>query len=477
MTNDEFKEFNISDDIKNTLEKLGYTRPTEVQQKAIPVVLQGKDVIVKSQTGSGKTAAFGIPVCEKVEIENSNPQALILTPTRELCVQIKEELGNIGRYKKIRAVALYGKQPFSEQAKALKQRVHVAVGTPGRTLDHLDRGTLITEDIKYLIIDEADEMLNMGFIDQVESIINKISENRITMLFSATMSPEIEALSRKYMKAPVNIEISREEMTVSTIEQRVYEIEEDKKFKLLRDLIYVENPECAIMFCRTKENVDKLYEKLKQREYSVAAMHGGMLQKDRLAVINGFKNGKYRFLVATDVAARGIDVEDVSHIFNYDFPLEKESYVHRIGRTGRAGKSGAAITFVTPNENRFLKDTEEYIGYKIPQFKLPSQEEVQCAKDNYEEKVLVKKDKTKALNKEITKLYINAGKKKKIRALDIVGAISNIEGMNSEDIGIIEVEDSVSYVDIHNGKGKAVIEAFKEMTLKGKKVKVEKAKK
>lgn len=474
---DSFENFSISLDIKKTLDKLGYKNPTEVQRQVIPIVLEGKDVIVKSQTGSGKTAAFGIPVCERIKIEENDPQALILTPTRELCVQIKDEIGNIGRFKKIRAVALYGKQPFSEQAKALKQRVHIAVGTPGRTLDHLDRGSLITNNIKYLIIDEADEMLNMGFIDQVESIINKISDKRITLLFSATMSPEIERISQKHMKAPVSVEISKEDITVAAIDQILYEVEEDKKFKLLRDLIYIENPDCAIMFCRTKENVDKLYDKLRQREYSVVAMHGGMLQKDRLAVIKGFKNGENRFLVATDVAARGIDVEDVSHIFNYDFPLEKESYVHRIGRTGRAGKNGSAITFVTSKEDRFLRETEAYIGYEIKRGTIPTREEVEIAKGNFKEKVLVKKDKTKDLNTDITKIYINAGKKKKIRALDIVGAISNVDGLVKEDIGIIEVEDNVSYVDIHNGKGKKVIEAFKEITLKGKRVKVQKAKK
>jgi len=474
-----FKDFNISEDIIKTIEKLGYTAPTEVQAKVIPVALEGRDIIVKSQTGSGKTAAFGIPICEKIELETNKPQALILTPTRELCVQIKDEIGNIGRFKRIRATAIFGKQPFVAQVKELKQRIHVVVGTPGRTLDHLERETLEIDEIKYLIIDEADEMLNMGFIDQVESIIKRLPKDRITMLFSATMSREIENLSKKYMLEPIKIEITPEALTVETIEQLVYEVEEEEKYKLLKDLIYVQHPESSIIFCRTKDNVDKLMRRLSAHNFSCDALHGGMLQNDRLSAIKRFKLGEFRILVATDVAARGIDVEDVTHIFNYDVPLEKESYVHRIGRTGRAGKEGKAITLVTPFEKRFLREIEDYVGYKIFKAEAPCKEEVEAAKLNFEKMVNVKQKpkilKETVLNKEITKIYINAGKNKKVRPGDIVGAITSIEGITASAIGIIDIQDNISYVDILDGRGEEVLRALKKMTIKGKSMKVQRA--
>lgn len=474
-----FRNFDISDDIIKTIEKLGYLAPTEVQAKVIPVALEGKDIIVKSQTGSGKTAAFGIPICEKIELERNKPQALVLTPTRELCVQVKEEIGHIGRFKRIRATAVFGKQPFVTQAKELKQRVHVVVGTPGRTLDHLERGTLDIEEIKYLIIDEADEMLNMGFIEQVEAIIKKLPKDRITMLFSATMSREIEGLSQKYMIEPIKIEITPETLTVEKIEQVVYEVDEEDKFKLLKNLIYIEHPDTCIIFCRTKDNVDKLVRKLSEKNFSCDGLHGGMLQNDRLAAIKRFKLGEFNILVATDVAARGIDVEDVTHIFNYDVPLEKESYVHRIGRTGRAGKEGKAITLVTSFEKRFLREIEDYVGYEIFKVEAPSKEEVEVAKANFNEVVKVihkpKAEKGAALNKEITKIYINAGKKKKIRPGDIVGAITSIDGITPEHIGIIDIQDNISYVDILDGKGDQVLKALKQMTIKGKIMKVQRA--
>ncbi len=479
MEDKTFKSFNISEDIIKTIEKIGYKEPTEVQGKVIPLALQDRDIIVKSKTGSGKTAAFGIPLCQKLEIERNKPQALVLTPTRELCVQVKEEIGNIGRFKRIRAAAIFGKQPFNNQAKELKQRIHVVVGTPGRTLDHLERGTLDADEIRYLIIDEADEMLNMGFIEQVEAIINRLPKERITMLFSATMSEKIQALSESYMIEPITVEINPETLTVEKISEVIYEVEEEDKFKLLNDIIYMENPDSCILFCRTKDNVDRLARRLQDRGYSCKGLHGGMLQNDRLEIIKSFKNGEFTFLVATDVAARGIDVEDVTHIINYDIPLEKESYVHRIGRTGRAGKEGKAITLLTPFENKFLKEIEDYIGYELFKEKEPSKAEVEAAKLHFNEKIKPKpkarRDKNLELNKGITKIYINAGKKKKIRPGDIVGAITSIEGITSEDIGIIDVQENISYVDIHEGKGAEVIKALKEITIKGKIVKVQKA--
>ena len=253
------------------------------------------------------------------------------------------------------------------QATELKQKVHVVVGTPGRTIDHLERGTLCLDKIKYLIIDEADEMLNMGFIEQVEAIINKLPKDRITMLFSATIPPIIERLCQNYMRDAQKIEIEAKNIIADRIEHLKYQVQEDFKGKLLKNIMITENPESAIIFCRTKENVDSLYEKLKRINYPCDKIHGGMMQNDRLEAMQKFKRGEFAYLIATDVAARGIDVENVSLIINFDLPLEQEAYVHRIGRTGRAGKNGKAITFVTPYEGRFLKQIEDYIKIEIPE--------------------------------------------------------------------------------------------------------------
>lgn len=478
--NNTFSKYNLCNEIMKALDGIGYKNPSDVQDKVIPEVLKGNDIIVKSQTGSGKTAAFAIPLSEKVVWEENKPQALILTPTRELAIQVKEEIKNIGRFKRLKAVAVFGKQPFSEQARELKQKSHLVVGTPGRVFDHIDRGTLDTSEIKYLVIDEADEMLNMGFIDQVRDIINTLNKNRQTMLFSATIPEEIISLCNMYMKNPINIEIKSQKLITDNIKHELYRFEEFYKLDNLSKLLISEAPETAVIFCKTKENVDKVFENLNKKGYSVNKIHGGMLQKDRLDVMDKFKRGNFRVLVATDVAARGIDVEGITHVINYDLPVEKEAYVHRIGRTGRAGASGKAISFVNQYEDGLLDMIQEYIGFKIPvSSELP---EVNSEKRNESIKLLkskpkMKREKDKVINKNITKIYFNGGKKKKLRPGDFVGAISRIEGITAEDIGIIDVQDTVSYVDILNGKGNKVIEALKNSTIKGKKLKVEKARK
>lgn len=477
----DFRDFNISEEISEALAKLGYEEPTKVQRKVVPEALRGRDIIVKSKTGSGKTASFGIPICEKVEVEKGNPQVLVLTPTRELCIQVKEDISNIGRLKKIRAAAVFGKQPFATQARELKQRTHVVVGTPGRTLDHIERGTLLLDEINYFVIDEGDEMLNMGFIDQVESIINKLPKNRVTMLFSATIPEELEKLCKEYMKNPMTIEVTPEEVTEGNIEHILYEVQDRYKDKVLNKIIITENPDSCIVFCRTKENVDNVYNGLKNKDYPCGKIHGGMMQEERLEGMKRFKRGEFIYLVATDVAARGIDVEEVTHIINYDLPMEKESYVHRTGRTARAGKKGKAITFVTPHEEKFLKDIEEYIGFSIPKGEEPREQEVESAREAFLEKIKatpkLKKDKSKELNKDIMKIYINAGKKKKIRPGDIVGGITSIPGITADNIGIIDIQDNISYIDILEGKGKVVLEGLKFVTIKGKVLKAEKARK
>lgn len=474
-----FEDLGISEDILKALEKLGYKNPTEVQEKVIPAALGGKDIIVKSQTGSGKTAAFGVPLCAKVDIEEKNPQALVLEPTRELAVQVKEEISSIGRLKRIRCAAVYGKHPMDIQERELKQRVHIVVGTPGRTMDHIERGNLFLEDIKYIVIDEADKMLNMGFIDQVEGIIKALPVKRVTMLFSATIPEEIEKLCQKHMVEVEKIEIAHEKPTEIRIKQGYYDVDENRKFDLICKVIYSLTPESCIVFCNTKDDVDVLSGKMKSTGFSSRGLHGGMEQEDRLETMQSFKRGVFSFLIATDVAARGIDIEDISLVINYDVPVEKESYIHRIGRTGRAGKGGTAVTFVTRYEYNRFKEIQEYIGYEISNMHEPSEEEVDQGREKFKDRSSIKLkprvDKKYKLNSDITKIHINAGKKKKVRPGDIAGTISSIEGVDPDDIGIIDVQDAYSYVDVLNGKGSLVLEQLEKLTVKGKKIKAQRA--
>lgn len=479
MTTNHFNDFPISEDIRRALKILKYDTPTEVQQKVLPLAFENQDLVVKSQTGSGKTAAFGIPVADQIEWEEKKPQALILTPTRELAVQVREDITNIGRFKRVKAVAVYGKEPFSKQKEELKQKTHIVVGTPGRVLDHIERGTLDLEKVKYLIIDEADEMLNRGFIEQVEDIIRQVPDNRVTMVFSATLPNDIESLCHEYMNNPTHIEIESTGVTASTIEHSMIEVKEEDKIALLKDITVVHNPNSCLIFCRTKENVDTVYSELEDAGYPVEKLHGGIVQEDRFSVMEGFKLGNFRYLVATDVAARGIDIDNVNLVINYDVPMEKEAYVHRTGRTGRAGNAGTAILFATPHEGKFVRSIERYIGFEIPKAEAPEAGDVAKARRDFDEKLasrrVVRNNKTARINQDIMKLHFSGGKKKKIRAVDLVGTIANIPGVSAEDIGIITVQDHMSYVDILNGKGSLVLQAMETTPVKGKKLKVSKA--
>ncbi len=474
-----FHNYIISEDIVKALNGLEYEIPTEVQAKVIPAALEENDLIVKAQTGSGKTAAYVIPICERTEWLENKPQALILTPTRELAVQVKEDFTNIGRFKRIKATAIYGGHPFSIEKAELKQKTHVVVGTPGRVMDHIKKGTLPLNKINCLVIDEADRMLDMGFIEQVEAIMNELPRERITMLFSATMSDEVKRLSLNYMKDPINIDVSETDLVTADINHFVYITDEEDKFDLLTDVTIIDKPDSCIIFCSTKDRVDMVCERLNDLGYPCNKMHGGMEQKDRLSAMNRFKRGKYRYLVATDVAARGIDIENISLVINYDIPLDEENYVHRTGRTGRAGRKGKAITFVAQTQTRYLQDIEELIGFKIQEITKPAKEEVAIQKSSFDEKMntapKIKKMKSDQLNKDIMKLRFNGGKKKKLRATNFVGVISNLEGVKAEDIGIITIQDTLTYIEILNGKGPLVLEAMKNTMICGKQLKVTKA--
>ncbi|MDV2683638.1 DEAD/DEAH box helicase [Alkalihalophilus lindianensis] len=470
----------LSQEIKQALQLLNYVKPTDVQREVLPVALKHNDLIVKAQTGSGKTAAFAIPLCELVEWEENKPQALVLTPTRELAAQVKDEITNIGRFKRIKAAAIYGKQSYEKQKIELKQKNHVVVGTPGRVYDHIQKGTLATSQIRYLVIDEADEMLNMGFIDQVEDIIETLPKERMTMLFSATFPTDLEELSNEHMNNPTNIVIHPSNQTAK-ISHTVIEAEKEGKYQLLKDVLITENPDSCIIFCQTQLQVDQLQQQLSKATIPARKLHGGMRQEDRFRVMNDFKRGAFRYLVATGVAGRGIDVENISLVINFDTPEEKESYVHRTGRTGRAGKTGKAITFVAPFEEKFIEEIEEFVGHTLVRVSPPTKKDVQQATNAYHLKLnkdpVLKTDKAKELNQTIMKLYFNGGKKKKIRAVDFVGTISSIDGIQADDIGIITIQENSTYVEILNGKGPFVLREMRERTVKGKQLKVHEAKK
>lgn len=476
-----FKELNVSEDILKSLINMGFKNPSQVQQEAIPPALEGKNIIVKSQTGTGKTAAYAIPMLEKVELEEKLPQVVVLTPTRELAVQVSKEIDSIGKFKRTRSVAIYGGQPIDLQTRVLKQRVHIIVSTPGRMIDHIDRGNIDLSKVNTVVIDEADHMFDMGFIDDVESIINKTPSNRQIMLFSATISEKVEKITEKYMQDAVKVSITPEEITGEKIDESYYMMDEKFKFSSLCRVLCNEEVETAIIFCETKANVGMLANKMRRKGLEAYELHGDLTQDERLETLNKFKKGEFNILVATDVAARGIDVDDVTHVINYDIPLYTDSYVHRIGRTARAGKTGTAITLVTPNQLRFLESIEEFIDHKIPKKEVPEDEvtpeTIKKFNLRLKGKKTKKKEKVADISKEITTLYIKAGKKNKIRPGDLVGAIVGATGLPAETIGVIDIYDHYTYVNIMGGHGNEVLEKLKDGTIKGKKIKIEKAKK
>ncbi|SHJ47500.1 ATP-dependent RNA helicase DbpA [Hathewaya proteolytica DSM 3090] len=460
--NNEFEKLGLKSHLIKSLDEMGYIKPTEIQSKVLPITLKDKDVIVKANTGSGKTAIFGINLVEKIDVENNNVQGLILTPTRELALQIRDEISSIGLYSRIKVVALYGKEPSSVQKKQLKQRVHIVVGTPGRTLDHIRNNNLDLSSVKYVVLDEADEMLNMGFIEDVGSIVENVPVKRQTMLFSATMNEGIEKITDTYMKNPVMVEIEEEEATVKNIRQCLIGVEASHKYNLLKDLIAVKKINQCIIFCDTKKAVSELASRMRKDKFSVNALHGDMEQKDRIKTLDDYKAGLFTFIVATDVAARGIHVGGVTQVINYDVPMEAEAYVHRIGRTGRAGNEGEAITFVTPRDGKFLSAIEEYIEMKIPVIEPPTSEEIEENKG----KVIRTKKVVKSKNEKNLKIYLSAGKKKKLRRGDIVGKFVKEFNIPMESIGVIDIYDYHTYVDILDGYGYKLL-GMKIIDIKG----------
>ncbi|MDQ0158289.1 ATP-dependent RNA helicase DeaD [Alkalibacillus salilacus] len=371
-----FSELNIESDVLKALENMGFETTTPIQAEAIPTAIAGKDLIGQAQTGTGKTAAFGVPMLQKIDPNNPNIQGIVIAPTRELAIQVGEELNRIGQNKGVKTVPVYGGQDINRQIKALKRRPQIIAATPGRLLDHIRRKTIKLQNIHTAVLDEADEMLNMGFIEDIEAILAEIPAEHQTLLFSATMPKRIQLLAEKFMQQPEIVRVKSKELTVDHIDQYYYDVKENQKFDVLCRSLDIESPELAIVFGRTKKRVDELVEGLMKRGYSAEGIHGDIQQAKREKVIRRFKEQATDILVATDVAARGLDISGVTHVYNFDLPQDPESYVHRIGRTGRAGEKGNAYTFVTPREMDHLKSIEKLTKRQIDKKPIPSYEAV-----------------------------------------------------------------------------------------------------
>ncbi|MFR4986502.1 MAG: DEAD/DEAH box helicase [Lachnospirales bacterium] len=524
MTNLKFEELQLSQELIRAVKDMGFEEATPIQSKAITKVLEGRDIIGQSQTGTGKTAAFGLPCIDMIDVNNKKLQAVILSPTRELAIQICEEFRKFLKYKDdIKVLPVYGGQPIERQIGALKKGVQIVVGTPGRVMDHMSRRTLKMETVKMVVLDEADEMLDMGFREDIEAILDKIPEDRQTVLFSATMAKEIMDLTDKYLVNPEVIKVARKELTVPNIEQIYFEIKEKTKVEATSRLMDMYCPELVVIFCNTKKRVDELVEHLQGRGYFAEGLHGDLKQIQRDIVMKKFRNRTIEILVATDVAARGIDVDDVDMVINYDLPQDEEYYVHRIGRTGRAGRSGRAFSFVVGREIYKLRDIMKYTKAKVKLGKLPSLTDIEEAKtNNFIEKVkrvieegrltkyiniveniinedisavdisaaLLKmnlydentedidfEDDLEDNNEKLVRLFINVGSKKRVRAKDIVGAIAGECGIPGKSIGDIDIYDDYTFLDVPKKYVKDILKGMKGKKIKKVSVKVERAKK
>ena len=470
QTANQFNNYKLSEEIQDALRLLGYDKPTAIQQEVIPVILAGKNTVAKAPTGSGKTAAFAIPICEKITWEENAPQALILEPTRELAEQVKDEVFRIGRKKRLKVPALFGGFPIEKQIQTLRQKSHIVVGTPGRVMDHIRRDSLKLDQVKYFIIDEADLMLDMGFIDEVKELLSLLGEECKISLFSATLKPEIQELVNAYIRDAELIMLEQKEEMEKAIFQVLYKAHKDTKYDTFLNILIEENPGSCIIFCGTKEMVNVLFQKLRRARIFCGMLHGDLEQKERLKTVDAFRRGCFRFLIATDVAARGIDFEDITHVVNYDFPTGRETYVHRIGRTGRNGKTGRAVSLVCEEDRHMLGMVETYMEQDLPVLECPpaSLEAEKAFWKSQRQKIESKPRKGAALNKGILRLSIGGGRKSKMRAGDIVGTICSIDGVAVSDIGIIDIRDSISYVEILNEKGSQVLDCLQAKPIKGK---------
>ncbi|QSX07535.1 DEAD/DEAH box helicase [Alkalibacter rhizosphaerae] len=526
----------ISDEIKKAVEDMGFEEMTPIQQLSIPLVYQGLDIVGQAQTGTGKTAAFGIPTIDAIDADDKRTQALILCPTRELALQVSEEISKLAKYKRgIKVLPVFGGQSIDRQIQGLKRGAQIVIGTPGRIMDHLRRRTLKIDQLNKFILDEADEMLNMGFREDIETILESVEHEKQTLLFSATMPKAILEIINTYQNDPQIVKVEHKELTTPNVEQFYLETKEKDKMEVMTRLIDVYNPNLAIIFCNTKRKVDDVTELLQTRGYSADKIHGDMKQMVRSNVIAKFKRGDIDILIATDVAARGLDIDDVAIVLNYDMPSHEEYYVHRIGRTGRAGRTGTAFTMVTPRDYNLLKSVMNYTKKKIKRHPIPSIGEIETVKtDAFVEKIkskiqqggleryikileslletedyqaievaaaLIKeelelpekdnvdmrgfkkdnlptsKGSKRGRSKEpMAKLFINVGKNHQIRPGDVVGSIAGETGVSGSSIGSIDIFDDYTYVEIPEEYADQVLEIMSKNTIKGTKINIERAK-
>jgi ATP-dependent RNA helicase DeaD len=516
-----FDALGLSPDLLMAVVDVGYEEPTPIQARTIPALLRGQDIVAQAQTGTGKTAAFALPILQTIDTGQNTVQALILLPTRELAIQVAHATHLLGKRLGVSVLPVYGGQPIARQLRALQQGVHVVVGTPGRVMDHIRRETLDLTGVRILILDEADEMLNMGFLEDIEFILEQLPSKRQTALFSATIPPRIRDLSRRYLKNAANIAVERESVTVPQINQSYYEVPQRAKLDALCRIIDVETPTSTIIFCARKSDVDELVESLQGRGYKSEAIHGDLNQVQRDRVMRSFRDGKTEILVATDVAARGLDIPQVSHVINYHIPWDPESYVHRIGRTGRAGREGSAITLIAPREVRQLRLIERLIGKRIRAARLPSNADVEARRrellvdqvraaieaggleqyriaveelcEEYDSidvaaaalKQLANIDRRAELKKGpvdpgsdsaedgMTRLFLNVGRNEGVRPADVVGAIAGEAGIPGRTIGAIDLYDTYAFVEVPQEVARRVVDALNRATLRGHPVRAE----
>ena len=518
-----FEDLGLCPEIMKAGKNMGFEEASPIQAKAIPAMMEGKDIIGQAQTGTGKTAAFGIPLLEKIDPKNKKLQAIVLCPTRELAIQVAEEIRNLAKYMHaIKVLPIYGGQEIVKQIRSLKSGTQLIIGTPGRVMDHMRRKTVKMENIHTVVLDEADEMLNMGFREDIETILEGVPEERQTVLFSATMPKPILDITKRFQKNAELIKVTKKELTVPNIEQFYYEVKPKNKEEVLSRLLDIYNPKLSVIFCNTKKQVDLLVNGLLGRGYFAAGLHGDMKQAQRDRVMEGFRKGKTEILVATDVAARGIDVEEVEAVFNYDLPQDDEYYVHRIGRTGRAGRVGRSFSFVTGKEVYKLKEIQRYCKTKIYAQKVPSLDDVAntkmdklmetinriieeedlttyfqmiqaevndsdytsmdiaaallklCSGTKEEDSADMFED-TGAEEPGMVRLFINIGKKHKAKPGDILGALAGESGLPGKVVGTIDMYDKYTFVEVPREYARDILNAMDHAKIKGKSVAVEPA--
>lgn len=517
MSDNQFATLGLKESIVRAISDLGFTKPSQIQEQSIPVTLSGADLIGQAQTGTGKTAAYSLPILTKMST-NKGIKALILAPTRELAVQVKDEMNRLSKYEKAEILAVYGGDSIDRQIRALRKGVDVVVGTPGRMLDLIKRKCLHLDSVEFLVLDEADEMLNMGFIDDIESILSHTPEERQTLLFSATMPDPIAKLAKRYMKPDAKlVSVKKSSLTVSKIEQSYFMINNKHRLEALCRLLDLDNPSSAIIFCRTKRGVDELVQELQSKGYMVEGMHGDMTQAHRLTTLSKFKEGTLNLLIATDVAARGIDVDGVTHVFNYDLPQDVESYVHRIGRTGRANREGTAYSLVTPKDFSMLKQIQKVTKSAITQKPVPTAEEIKNKKFNDIIKEVTKtitsgdltkfmpnaielvenndplsvvaalmkikydnesvfdysSDKLEAPKKEDIRLFFSVGKRDGLTPKVLINYIKDRTRVNASTIGQIDLMENFSFVSVDETVSKKILDKCPGGKINKKKVNVE----